>query len=139
VNQSGDKKPVPPALRSALLLPNDSFAAKITSRTPSNLAAALRFAEQGRRQIRARQYHKAVGYFERAVSLGLRSYLPYIYYYLAQTHHHLANYQYAFDFLDVAEPWLAEYTDWMTSIAALRQDNINAMGYAQTFSGSKTR
>jgi hypothetical protein len=117
--------------RPTLLLPNDSFAAKITSRTPSTLAAALRFAEQGRREIQSQRYQRAVNYLERAVSLGVRNYLPYLYYYLAQTHYHLANHQSAFNFLEAAEAWLGEHSDWMTSIAALRRDNTNAMSYAQ--------
>lgn len=129
--KSGEGKPLPSITPPALLLPSDSFAAKINSRTPASLAAALRFAEQGRRQISLRGYQRAVGYFERAVGVGLRNYLPFIYYYLAQTHHHLANYQSAFNFLEVAESWLSDHSDWMTSIAALRQENINAMGYAQ--------
>jgi tetratricopeptide (TPR) repeat protein len=132
--ESGERIPLP-----ALLLPSDSFAAKINARTPASLAAALRFAEQGRRQISFRQYHKALGYFERAAGVGLRNYLPYIYYYLAQTHHYLANYQSAFNFLEVAESWLSDHADWMTSIAALRQDNTNAIGYAQAPAQLKTR
>lgn len=142
VNQNDKRKPlsqVSPPVPPALLLPNDSIAAKITSRTPSNLAAALRFAERGRKEIKLREYQKAVNYFERAVSLGLRSYLPYIYYYLAQTHYHLANYQNAVNFLEVAESWLGDYSDWMTSIATLRQDNTNAMGYAQAPTASRIR
>lgn len=142
VNQNDERKPlsqVSPPVPPALLLPNDSIAAKITSRTPSNLAAALRFAERGRKEIKLREYQKAVNYFERAVSLGLRSYLPYIYYYLAQTHYHLANYQNAVNFLEVAESWLGDYSDWMTSIATLRQDNTNAMGYAQAPTASRIR
>jgi tetratricopeptide (TPR) repeat protein len=132
--QPTERKPAP-----ALLLPDDSFVAKITSRTPSTLAAALRFAEQGRKEINSRQYAKAINYFERAVSLGVRDYFPYIYYYLAQAHYYLANYQSAYHFLDVAESWLGEDSDWMTSITALRQQNINAVGYAQALSGSKSR
>jgi tetratricopeptide (TPR) repeat protein len=132
--ESAERIPLP-----ALLLPSDSFAAKINTRTPASLAAALRFAEQGRRQISFRQYHKALGYFERAAGVGLRNYLPYIYYYLAQTHHYLANYQSAFNFLEVAESWLGDHADWMTSIAALRQENTNAMGYAQAPAQLKTR
>lgn len=143
VNQNDGRKPLPqvspPVVPPALLLPNDSIAAKITSRTPSNLAAALRFAERGRKEIKLREYQKAVNYFERAVSLGLRSYLPYIYYYLAQTHYHLANYQNAVNFLEVAESWLGDYSDWMTSIATLREDNTNAMGYAQAPTASRIR
>ena len=135
VKENDQKNPLPevspPSVAPALLLPNDSITAKITSRTPSNLAAALRFAERGRKEIKLREYQKAVNYFERAVSLGLRSYLPYIYYYLAQTHYHLANYQNAVNFLEVAESWLGDYSDWMTSIATLRQENSHAMGYAQ--------
>jgi tetratricopeptide (TPR) repeat protein len=138
-DRSAERKTPPPVPASALLLPTDSFAAKITARTPSTLAAALRFAEQGRKELKLRQYHKAVNCLERAVSLGLRNYLPYIYYYLAQTHYHLANYQSVFSFLDVAESWLSDHSAWMTSIAALRQDNINAMGYAQAAGGSKLR
>jgi tetratricopeptide (TPR) repeat protein len=131
--------PQPATIPPALLLPNDSFAAKITSRTPSTLAAALRFAERGRKEINSGQYHKAVNYFERAVSLGVRNYLPYIYYYLAQSHFHLANYQSAFNFLDVAESWLSEYSEWMRSIATLRQNNVTAMGFAQAPSTSRIR
>jgi tetratricopeptide (TPR) repeat protein len=134
VNQTTEKKPDPP-----LLLPDGSFAAKITSRTPFTLAAALRFAEQGRKEIKTQRYHKAVNYFERAVSLGVRNYLPYLYYYLAQTHYHLANYQSAYNFLEVAESWLGDDSDWMSSIAALRQQNTDAMGYAQASSGSRSR
>lgn len=133
------QKPAPAASLPALLLPNDSFAAKITSRTPSRLAAALRFAEQGRREIDSRRYQRAVNYLERAVSLGVRNYLPYIYYYLAQTHYHLANYQSASDFLEAAEAWLSGHYDWMTSIAALRRDSINAMGYAHASGGAQIR
>ena len=123
----------------ALLLPTDSFAAKITSRTPSRLAAALRFAERGRREIESGQYQRAVNYLERAVSLGVRNYLPYIYYYLAQTHYNLANYESASNFLEAAEDWLSNQSDWMRSIVALRRDNINAMGYAQVSSRAQIR
>jgi tetratricopeptide (TPR) repeat protein len=130
----------PPAISAPpLLLPNDSFAAKITPRTPSTLAAALRFAEQGRREIKSQRYLRAVNYLERAVSVGVRNYLPYIYYYLAQTHYHLANYQSASNFLEAAEAWLSDHSAWITPIAALRQDNVNAMGYARASSGSKTQ
>jgi hypothetical protein len=128
---STDSKPATSIVRPALLLPSDSFTAKITKRTPSTLAAALRFAEQGRKEIKLRQYQKALNIFERAVSLGPRSYLPYIYFYLAQTHYYLTNYQYAFNFLEVAESWLSDDSDWMTSISGLRQDSANAMGYTQ--------
>jgi tetratricopeptide (TPR) repeat protein len=130
LNSSNDRKDMTAAAPSALLQRNDSFAAKITSRTPANLAAALRFAEQGRKLIRSREYRKAVDCFERAVSLGLRSYLPYTYYYLAQSHYHLANYQNSVNFLDAAESWLGGQSDWRASIALLRFENVNAMGYA---------
>jgi hypothetical protein len=114
----------------ALFLPSDSFEAKITSRMPSSLAAALRFAEHGRKQIGAGEYQKALSYLERAVSLGMRNYLPYLYYYLAESHFHLANYHSAKNFLDVAESWLHD-TDWMMPIAHLRQQNQNALAYAR--------
>ena len=132
------KSTVAPSLP-ALLLPTDSFAAEITSRTPSRLAAALRLAEQGRKEIQSRRYQRAVNYLERAASLGVRNYLPYIYYYLAQTHYHLANYESASNFLEAAEAWLGNHSDWTKSIVALRRDNINAMGYTQASSDAQIR
>ena len=127
VEGSGAAKPG--SQRPALLRPDDSFAAKITPRTAPALAVALRYAEQGRKLIGVRQYQRAVNDLERAAALGQRNYLPYIYYYLAQTHHYLANYDHTFNFLDVAESWLREYADWMDKIAALRKANLTATGY----------
>ncbi|HEX2228824.1 MAG TPA: hypothetical protein VHM64_16940, partial [Candidatus Binatia bacterium] len=132
------KSTVAPSLP-VLLLPTDSFAAEITSRTPSRLAAALRFAERGRREIESRRYQRAVNNLETAISLGVRNYLPYVYYYLAQTHYHLANYESASNFLEAAEAWLSGQSDWMRSVVALRRDNINAMGYVRASSGAHIR
>jgi tetratricopeptide (TPR) repeat protein len=80
-------------------------------------AAALRFAEKARRLLMAGVYQRALIYFEKALGLDAN---PYFYYYLAQAHYHLAHTEESLRFLDVAESFLGDQSDWMTEVETLR-------------------
>ena len=120
----------PQPIESALLQPNQAFTAKSGTHVSAQQAAALRFAEQGRKYLSARDPERALRCFERALSVGATDYLPYIYFYLAQTHFYLANREASDGFLGAAEAWLNEYPDWSISIISLREGNITAPSYA---------
>jgi tetratricopeptide (TPR) repeat protein len=134
--RSGDARPNEPATttdqlteknasaktRPAGFKPTESFSDRITPKTPSNQAAALRFAEQGRKFLSEGQPKRALGCFEKAMAIGLHRYLPYVYYYLARTHYHLSNFQSSRNFLEVAETLLSEQPEWVALIAAVKDD-----------------
>jgi tetratricopeptide (TPR) repeat protein len=80
-------------------------------------AAALRFAEKARRFLMAGAYQRALIYFEKALGLDAN---PYFYYYLARAHYHLAHTEESLRFLDVAESFLGDQSDWMTEVETLR-------------------
>ena len=104
--------------------PNLTLHSEITSETSSRRAAALRFAERGRKLLQTGEYETALLTLEKALALDP---VPYIYYYLARAHHHLNNYQESVTFLDVAESRLSESHDWMAEVAALKRENARAL------------
>lgn len=110
----------------ALLAPDEVFTARLHSSMPAQQRALLRFAEQGRKYLQAGDPAMALRLFEKALSIGSTQYLPYIYYYLAQSHFRLGNYQAAREFRDVAETWLGEFPDWQLEIARLEQTRFSA-------------
>jgi tetratricopeptide (TPR) repeat protein len=130
-DKTGDPSdPLPPQpMESALLQPNQAFIAKSGARVSAQQAAALRFAEQGRKYLSARDPERALRCFEKALSVGATEYLPYIYFYLAQTHFYLAHRETSDGFLSAAEVWLNDYPDWSISIISLREGNITAPSY----------
>jgi tetratricopeptide (TPR) repeat protein len=110
----------------ALLAPDEVFTARLHSSMPAEQRALLRFAEQGRLYLQAGDPAKALRFLEKALGIGATQYLPYIYYYLAQSHFRLANYQAAREFRGVAEAWLGEFPDWQLEIARLEQKSFSA-------------
>jgi tetratricopeptide (TPR) repeat protein len=99
------------------VLPNRSLLAGISSTTTSRRAAALRFAERGRKLIQTKEYQKAISFLEKALNLDAS---PFIYYYLARAHYHLGNNQGSLNFLEVAESRLSAQPEWAEELAALR-------------------
>jgi len=71
----------------------------IARHTSAKRAAALRFAEMGRKLLRSGNYEKALVHLEKALALDPS---PYIYFYLARAHYYLARYQQALNFLEKA-------------------------------------
>jgi hypothetical protein len=47
--------------------------------------------------------------------------MPYIHFYLARAHYELGQFQHSFNFLEVAESWLAEEPSWTSEIADLKR------------------
>jgi tetratricopeptide (TPR) repeat protein len=99
------------------VLPNRSLLAGISSNTTSRRAAALRFAERGRKLIQTKEYQKSISFLEKALNLDAS---PFIYYYLARAHYHLGNNQGSLNFLEVAESRLSAQPEWAEELAALR-------------------
>jgi tetratricopeptide (TPR) repeat protein len=99
------------------VLPNRSLLAGISSTTTSRRAAALRFAERGRKLIQTKEYQKAISFLEKALNLDAS---PFVYYYLARAHYHLGNNQGSLNFLEVAESRLSAQPEWAEELAALR-------------------
>jgi tetratricopeptide (TPR) repeat protein len=112
----------PPSLQPRVR-PNESLMVGIARNTAAKRAAALRFAENGRKLLRSGDYGKALVHLEKALALDPS---PYIYFYLARAHYSLARYQQALNFLEIAEPWLTEQADWMAEVAALRAESFRA-------------
>lgn len=112
----------PPSLQPRVQ-PNESLMVGIARNTSAKHAAALRFAEKGRKLLRSGDYEKALVHLEKALALDPS---PYIYFYLARAHYYLARYQQALNFLEIAEPWLTEHADWMAEVAALRVESFRA-------------
>ena len=96
--------------------PNRPLVPGITAAAPRP-AAALRFAEKGRRLLIEGAYQRALIYFEKALGLDAN---PYFYYYLARAHYHLAHMQDSLRFLDVAESFLSDQNDWVDEMETLR-------------------
>ncbi|HKZ78169.1 MAG TPA: tetratricopeptide repeat protein, partial [Pyrinomonadaceae bacterium] len=112
----------PPSLQPRVQ-PNESLMVGIARHTSAKRAAALRFAEMGRKLLRSGNYEKALVHLEKALALDPS---PYIYFYLARAHYYLARYQQALNFLQIAESWLTEQADWMAEVAALRAESFRA-------------
>jgi tetratricopeptide (TPR) repeat protein len=89
--------------------PNQSLLSAIDRRTNSRRAAALRLAESGRSLIQAGENGRAVSVLERALSLEAS---PFVYFYLARAHYHLADYERAAQFFEIAEAFFYEQPDW---------------------------
>ncbi|MGH7844816.1 MAG: hypothetical protein ACREQW_06575 [Candidatus Binatia bacterium] len=104
--------------------PNRPLDPEIALQTSSRRAAALRFAERGRKFLQTGEYETALLTLEKALALDS---VPYIYYYLARAHHHLNGYQESATFLDVAESRLSESREWMAEVAALKRENARAL------------
>jgi len=109
----------------ALLAPDEVFTVRLHASMPAEQRALLRFAEQGRKRLQAGDPAEALRFFEKALGIGATQYLPYIYYYIAQSHFRLANYQAAREFRVVAEAWLGEFPDWQVEIARLEQKSFS--------------
>src|SRR3970040_2577795 len=92
----------------------------IARNTSAKRAAALRFAEKGRKLLRSGDSGKALVHLEKALALDPS---PYIYFYLARAHYYLARYQQALNFLQIAESWLTAQADWVGAVADLREDS----------------
>ncbi|MBI2365261.1 MAG: tetratricopeptide repeat protein [Deltaproteobacteria bacterium] len=112
----------PPSLQPRVQ-PNESLMVGIARNTSAKRAAALRFAEKGRKLLRSGDYEKALVHLEKALALDPS---PHIYFYLARAHYYLARYQQALNFLEIAEPWLTEQADWLAEVAALRAESFRA-------------
>jgi tetratricopeptide (TPR) repeat protein len=118
-----DPRQIPPPL----LYPDQPFTAKLGAGVAGPRAIALRFAEHGRVYLQTGDLNKALDLFEKALGIGADPFSPYFYFYLAQTHFHLAHYQISHGFLTAAESWLAEYPEWVVPLNNLRQDNKSAL------------
>ena len=108
----------------ALLAPDELFTVRLHASMPAEQRALLRFAEQGRKRLQAGDPAEALRFFEKALGIGATQYLPYIYYYIAQSHFRLGNYQAAREFRVVAEAWLGEFPDWQVEIGRLEQKSF---------------
>jgi tetratricopeptide (TPR) repeat protein len=97
--------------------PNQSLLSAIDRRTNSKRAAALRLAESGRILIQAGESGRAISVLERALSLEAS---PFVYFYLARAHHHLADYQRAAQFGEIAEALLYEQPDWNEELLKMK-------------------
>lgn len=117
-NQEDDT--VPQRTEALSIHPHDVLTAKMTRQTPGR-RAAWHLVEKGKKLLAAGEYEKALARFERAMVIDSD---PYIYYYLARTHHHLAHYKESLNFLEVAESWLGEHG--LAEMAALKQENARA-------------
>lgn len=96
------------------------FGSLIAGLTPGLLprsVAALRLEEKGRRLLLGGAYQRSLIYFEKALGLDAN---PYVYYYLAKAHYHLAHIRESLQFLEVAENLLADRDDWMNEVEVLR-------------------
>lgn len=119
-NQGDDT--VPQRTEALSIQPHDVLTAKMTRQTPGRRAAAWRLVEKGKKLLEAGEYEKALVRFERALAIDSD---PYIYYYLARTHHHLAHYKESLNFLEVAESWLGEHG--LGEVVALKEENSRAL------------
>ena len=97
--------------------PNRSLLSAIGRRTNSKSAAALRLVESGRTLIQAGENRKAVSVLEKALSLEAS---PFVYFYLARAHYHLADYQQAAEFVEIAEALFYQQPDWSEELLKLK-------------------
>ncbi len=97
--------------------PSGSLIAGLRPGVLPKRAAALHLEEKGRRLLLSGAYQSSLIYFEKALGIDSN---PYVYYYLAKAHYHLAHIRESLQFLDVAANLLADQDDWMTEIDALR-------------------
>lgn len=111
------------------LADDSSLIAKITPRTPPQRAASLRLTEEGRKLLEAGEYAKALTRLEKTIAIDSTN--PYGYYYLAQTHYHLARHQESLNFLDVAESLLNKEPFWLAEVLALKGENFRALGFVE--------
>lgn len=110
------------------IAPNTSLLKGITRGTSARRAAGLRLAENGRKAVQNKQYHKAIHYLEKALSIDAS---PFVHYYLARAHYLLADYQRSLGFLEVAEFGFAGQSRWLSELAALRRALSAAPGATQ--------
>lgn len=118
-----------PARETPPLADDSSLIAKITPRTPPQRAASLRLTEEGRKMIETGEYAKALTRLEKTIAIDSTN--PYGYYYLAQTHYHLARHQESLNFLDVAESLLNKEPFWLAEVLALKGENFRALGFVE--------
>jgi tetratricopeptide (TPR) repeat protein len=97
--------------------PSGSLIAGLRAGVPPRRAAALRLEEKGRRLLLGGAYQRSLIYFEKALGIEAD---PYVYFYLAKAHYHLAHVQDSLRFLEVAANLLYDREDWMAEIDALR-------------------
>lgn len=97
--------------------PNQSLLSAIDRRTSSKRAAALRLAESGRILIQAGESRRAVSVLEKALSLEAS---PLVYFYLARAHYHLADYQRATQFVEIADALFYEQPDWSDELLKMK-------------------
>lgn len=97
--------------------PNQSLLSAIDRRMSAKHAAALRLAERGRSLIQAGESGRAVSALERALSLEAS---PFVYFYLARAHYHLADHQRAAQFVEIAEALFYEQPDWSEELLKLK-------------------
>jgi tetratricopeptide (TPR) repeat protein len=98
--------------------PNTSLLKGMTRRTSARRAAGLRLAENGRKAVQNKQYRKAIYYLEKALGIDTS---PFVHFYLARAHYHLADYPRSLGFLEVAESGFAGQSQWLSELAALRR------------------
>lgn len=110
------------------IAPNTSLLKGITRGTSARRAAGFRLAENGRKAVQNKQYHKAIHYLEKALSIDAS---PFVHYYLARAHYLLADYQRSLGFLEVAEFGFAGQSRWLSELAALRRALSAAPGATQ--------
>ena len=114
----------------------NSLVSKITVGTPPQRAASLRLTEESRRLLDSGHYNRALTRLEK--TLGVDSSNPYVYYYLAKAHFHLAQYRQSVEFLDVAESFLSSQPYWMGEVYSLKGKNFQALGLLERANSSYT-
>lgn len=62
-------------------------------------------------------------------TLAIDSTNPYVYYYLAKAHYHVAHHRESLNFLDVAESVLSGQPYWLAKVYSLRGENFRALGF----------
>jgi tetratricopeptide (TPR) repeat protein len=114
-----EDQPKRPNRSVVLIKPSGSLIAALGPGVPARRAAALRLEEKGRRFLLNGAYEHSLIYFEKALGLDAD---PYVYFYLAKAHYHLAHLRDSLQFLDVAANLLDDRQDWMAEINALRAE-----------------
>jgi len=97
--------PQRPPVPQSILAAGESFTALIATSRSAKTTVALRFAEKGRQKLMTGDPALALINFERALSLGVGAYVPYVYQYLAQAHSQLGHGDAAQDFTTAAQAW----------------------------------
>jgi tetratricopeptide (TPR) repeat protein len=109
---------VPTPRPPADVVPDGSLLRGIGRNTPARRASALRVAETGRVLLQKGQNREAIYYLERALGMDAS---PFLYFYLARAHYHLADYGSAMRFLQVAEFGFNGQPEWQPQVAALKE------------------